>query len=258
MKVVILAGGLGSRLSEETADRPKPMVEIAGRPVLWHIMKGYAGHGFTDFVLCLGYKGEIIKEYFHNYNIYRNDFTVRLGPERNTTFHGDDSIDDWSVTLADTGRTALKGARIKRIEKYVDEDVFMLTYGDGVANINIPELLAFHKKHNRLATVTGVRPPSRFGELAIREDGSALFREKPQASAGLINGGFFVLNREIFDHLVDDDGCDFENGPLEKLAEQSQLMVYEHSGDWSCMDTIRDVRYLNELYNKGQAFWKTW
>jgi glucose-1-phosphate cytidylyltransferase len=256
MKVVILCGGLGTRIKEETEYRPKPMVEIGGKPILWHIMKIYAHYGFKDFVLCLGYKGEMIKNYFCNYEILNNDFTVELGNHNHIEIYNNHKERGWRVTLADTGETALKGSRIKKIEKYIDNDLFMLTYGDGVANINIQELLSFHKSHGRIGTVTGVRPPSRFGEMAIKGNRVISFIEKPQVSKGLINGGFFVLNRKIFNYLSEDDNCDFEMGPLEQLANNGELMEYEHKGEWACMDTYRDMEYLNKLWQTGKAFWK--
>lgn len=237
MKVVIFCGGQGTRLREETEFRPKPMVMIGHKPVLWHIMKTYAHYGFKEFVLCLGYKGEMIKQYFND----------NAGEE------------NWSVTLADTGERAEKGARLKRIQKYIDGDTFMVTYGDGVADINIKELLAFHQTHGKIATVTGVRPRSAFGEIRFTKDGTVTqFIEKPQFSTETISGGFFVLNRKIFDCLSDEETCDFERGPIEKLVADGQLMVYIHNGGWACMDTYRDMLYLNELWDKGQAFWKVW
>jgi len=257
-KVVILCGGLGTRLKEETEYKPKPMVEIGNRPILWHVMKIYAHYGFKDFVLCLGYKGELIKEYFFNYDILNNDFTIKLGQEKKITMHNSLEESDWNVTLADTGNSTLKGARLKKIEKYIPDDVFMVTYGDGVGNINIKKLLDFHKQHGKIATVTGVRPPSLFGELVVEDNRALIFAEKPQASAGLINGGFFVLNRKIFDYLTDDDSCDFEKGPLEKIAADGELMVYSHDGSWVCMDTYRDVVYLNKEWVSGKASWKVW
>jgi len=257
-KVAILCGGLGTRLKEETEVRPKPMVKIGDKPILWHIMKIYAHYGFKDFILCLGYKGELIKEYFLNYDVLSNDFTIKLGQEKEITIHSTSDISDWSVTLADTGDNALKGARLKRIEKYIPDDVFMVTYGDGVGNIDIKKLLDFHNQHGKIATVTGVRPPSLFGELVVKDNRAMLFSEKPQTSAGLISGGFFVFNRKLFDYLTDDDNCDFEKGPLEKIAAEGELMVYIHDGLWACMDTYRDLEYLNRLWQNNQAFWKVW
>ncbi len=258
MKVVILCGGTGTRLKEETESKPKPMVEIGGKPMLWHIMKTYSNYGFKDFVLCLGFKGEKIKEYFYNYGVLKNDFTIELGDHNKIEIHRNHGEGDWKVTLADTGEANLKGSRIKQIEKYIDGDTFMLTYGDGVANVNIKELLEFHKKHGKIGTVTGVRPPSRFGEMVISGDKVVSFTEKPQLSEGLINGGFFVFNRKIFDYLSLEKNCDFEMGPLEKLAKEGQLMVHVHRGQWGCMDTYRDMVFLNTLWNNKKAFWKTW
>lgn len=257
-KVVILCGGKGSRLGMESELQPKPMVRIGDRPVLWHIMKTYAHYGFTDFVLCLGYRGELIKEYFYNYDILNSDFTIKVGQEKTVTTHKTSEISGWSITLADTGYNALKGARLKRIEKYIPDNVFMVTYGDGLGNINIKELLDFHNQHGKMATVTGVRPPSLFGELQVKDNQALLFSEKPQASAGLISGGFFVFNRKLFDYLTDDDSCDFEKGPLEEIAYNGELMVYVHGGEWACMDTYRDVEYLNRLWQNNKAFWKVW
>ncbi len=258
MKVVILCGGLGARLREETEFRPKPMVKIGTKPVLWHIMKIYAYYGFKDFVLCLGYKGEVIKEYFYNYEIYNEDFSVRLGEQKKIELHSSNNKLDWRVSLVDTGEQALKGARIKRVEHLIDGDEFLLTYGDGVANIDIARLLDFHRKHGKIATVTGVRPPSLFGELQVRGEKVELFAEKPQTSTGLISGGFFVFSRRLFSYLTNDDACDLERGPLERLAHEGQLMVYDHRGDWACVDTYRDLQHLNHLWNANQAFWKVW
>ena len=258
IKVIILCGGIGTRLREETEYKPKPMIEIGGRPILWHIMKIYSAHAFQDFILCLGYKGETIKSYFYNYEMLSNDFTVELGNYKHIEIHSNQKEKGWRITLADTGETALKGSRIKKIEKYVNGDLFMLTYGDGAADINLHELLSFHKNHGRIGTVTGVRPPSRFGEMIVRDNKVVSFTEKPQVSAGLINGGFFVFNRKIFDYLSEDDDCDFERGPLEQLAKDGELMVYEHKGDWACMDTFRDMQFLNKLWQEGKAFWKIW
>ncbi len=258
MKVVILCGGLGTRLREETEFRPKPMVKIGTKPVLWHIMKIYAHYGFKDFVLCLGYRGEVIKEYFYNYEIHNEDFSVRLGEQKKIELHSSNNKLDWRVSLVDTGEQALKGARIKRVEHLIDGDEFLLTYGDGVANIDIARLLDFHRKHGKIATVTGVRPPSLFGELQVRGEKVELFAEKPQTSTGLISGGFFVFSRRLFSYLTNDDACDLERGPLERLAHEGQLMVYDHRGDWACVDTYRDLQHLNHLWNANQAFWKVW
>jgi glucose-1-phosphate cytidylyltransferase len=258
MKVVILCGGLGTRLREETEYRPKPMVNIGNKPILWHIMKLYSYYGYNDFILCLGYKGNIIKEYFYNYEILNSDFTLELGRRNSFEIHDSHSEAGWKITLADTGERALKGARLKKIEKYIDSDNFMVTYGDGVANININDLVKFHKKHNKMATLTGVMPPSRFGTLSLNNNMIEKFMEKPQTVGEYVNGGFFVLNREIFEYLKTDDSCDFEIGVLDKLAEKRELMIYRHSKEWMCMDTLRDVEYLNNLWSSNRAFWKIW
>lgn len=258
MKVVILCGGLGTRLREETEYRPKPMVNIGDKPILWHIMKLYSYYGFNDFILCLGYKGNVIKEYFYNYEILNNDYTIELGGQNNIEIHKSHSEAGWKVTLANTGEKTLKGGRLKKIEKYIDSDIFMVTYGDGLANIDINDLVNFHKNHGKMATLTGVMPPSRFGTLLSNENVVEKFTEKPQTSGQYINGGFFVLNRNIFDHLTPDDSCDFEIGVLDKLAEKGELMMYKHSNDWMCMDTIRDTEYLNNLWSSNKAFWKIW
>ena len=258
MKVVILCGGLGTRLREETEFRPKPMVGIGDKPILWHIMKNYAHYGFKDFILCLGYKGEIIKEYFYNYEILSNDFTVELGNKKRIEMHSNNAEKDWRITLADTGDKALKGARLKRVQKYINDDQFMLTYGDGIANVDIIKLLEFHRNHGKLATVTGINPASRFGELKINGNHVESFSEKPKNGDGLINGGFFVFNRGIFDYLSENENCDLETGPVEKIAAEDQLMVYKHKGFWACMDTIRDTEYLNKLWEEGRVAWKVW
>lgn len=257
-KVVILCGGRGSRLNEETDVTPKPLVEVGGRPILWHIMKIYSAYGFNEFVLCLGYKGACIKEYFYNYHALMNDFTIHLGGQEKISYHNRSEECDWKVTLVDTGFSALKGARIKKIEPFIDSDYFLLTYGDGVADIDINSLLRFHRKHGKICTLTGVRPPSRFGDLVCEKGVVKSFTEKAQASGGLINGGFFVCNRKIFDYLSLDDSCDLEKGALEDLAKRRQLMVYQHKGNWECMDTIREKEHLNELWNTGNAFWRIW
>jgi len=257
MKVVLLCGGLGMRLREETEFRPKPMIEVGGRPILWHIMKTFAHHGLNDFVLCLGYRADVVKRYFLEYETMRNDFTVELGNPASLTFHGGHHERGWRVTLADTGATANTGARIKRIERYIDSDPFLLTYGDGVADIDLPALLKFHRSHGKIATVTGVRPPARFGELITLDGSVREFREKPQASQGLISGGFFVLSRAAFRYLEDDDACVLEREPLERMAKDAELMVYEHPGFWQCLDTPRDLQHLQDLWREG-APWKIW
>ena len=258
MKAVILCGGMGTRLKEETEYKPKPMVEIGDKPILWHIMKIYSHYGIKDFVLSLGYKGEMIKEYFYHYKILNNDFTIELGNEKNIKIHSNNAEKDWRITLADTGDKALKGARLKRVQQYVDDDTFMLTYGDGVADVDINALLAFHNKHGKLATVTGINPASHFGELKIKGDQVESFSEKPRDGDGLVNGGFFVFNRAVFDYISEDDSCDLEIGPLEEIARQGELMVYKHRGFWACMDTLRDMDYLNRLWSEGRPEWKVW
>ena len=258
MRVVILAGGLGTRLREETEFRPKPMVEIGGRPILWHIMKLFAYYGYRDFVICLGYKGDAIKEYFLDYEAMNNDFTIRLGSPNKIEFHSNHAEDGWMVTLADTGENTMTGARIKRIEKYVGAERFMATYGDGVADIDINKLVEFHDAHGRIASLTSVRPQSRFGELIINDGRVAEFSEKPQSSVGHINGGFFVFEPAIFDYLRDSDDCVLEQEPMHNLCADKQLMAYKHEGFWQCMDTIRDHNLLQEMWQKNAASWKVW
>jgi glucose-1-phosphate cytidylyltransferase len=253
MKTVILCGGLGTRLSEETHLRPKPMVEIGGRPILWHVMKIYEQHGFSDFILALGYKGEFIKDYFMQYHARMSDFTVHL--KTGDIDFTNPTAEDWKVSLVNTGANTLTGGRLLRLKSQLaDSGTFMLTYGDGVSNVNIKELLAFHKSHGKLATVTSVRPPARFGGMLI-DDGRVLdFKEKPQSGEGWINGGFFIFEPGIFNYLEDDTTI-LEQRPLEKLANDGQLMAYEHSGYWQCMDTVRDRDALQDLWTKGCAPW---
>ena len=258
MKVVILCGGMGTRLREETEYKPKPMVEVGEKPILWHIMKIYAHSGIKDFVLSLGYKGEMINEYFYNYDILSNDFTIELGKKKNIEIHSNHAEKDWRITLADTGDKTLKGARLKRVQKYINDKQFMMTYGDGIANVDIKNLLEFHRHHGKLATVTGINPASRFGELKIEGNQVKSFSEKPKNGGGLINGGFFVFNRDVFNYVSADEDCDLEIGPLENIAADGQLMVYKHTGFWACMDTIRDMEYLNKLWRKDKADWKVW
>jgi glucose-1-phosphate cytidylyltransferase len=255
---MILCGGMGTRLREETEVRPKPMVEIGGRPILWHIMKSYAAHGFTDFIICLGYKGERIKEYFLNYEAMNNDFTVELGRRDSITFHAGHLEHGWRVTLVDTGYTTMTGARIKRASRYLTGDRFMLTYGDGVSNVDLRRLLAFHQQQGTLATVTGVRPASRFGELLLTGDRVRQFSEKPQTHEGVVNGGYFVFERGALDYLSEEPSCVLEREALERLASECQLSVYLHDGFWECMDTYRDLQQLNRLWDSGEAPWKQW
>jgi len=257
MKILILAGGYGSRLGNITENIPKPMVTIGNKPILWHIMKTYSHYGFNQFIILLGYQGEKIKEYFFNYQMLNNDFTVDLA-NNNLSYHSRNNLEKWQVTLADTGLDTLKGGRIKRVEPYLDDEVNMLTYGDGVADIDIQALLTFHRSHGKMLTLTGVRPPSRFGELLVQGQQVLSFEEKPQVSAGMINGGFMVFNKELLNHLTPDKNCDFEFGVLETLARKGQVMVYSHHGFWECVDTERDLNHLNKLWNTNQAAWKVW
>ena len=255
MKVVILAGGLGTRLSEETVIKPKPMVEIGGQPILWHILKSYAAHGFKEFVIALGYKGEMIKDYFVNYHNRSHDLTVRLASGQ-VSIHAADS-DDWIVHLLDTGQQTQTGGRIKRVAEFIGREPFMLTYGDGVSDVDLGALLDFHRQQGRLATVTAVRPTARFGNLALQGALVDHFEEKPQIGEGWINGGFFVLEPEVLDTIVD-DSIVWEREPLESLAAIGQLNAYRHEGFWQCMDTLRDVRMLEDLWSAGHAPWRQW
>ena len=257
MKVVLLCGGLGTRLREETEYRPKPLVDVGGHPILWHIMKLYAHHGFRDFVLCLGYRGSMIKEYFLNYEAMNNDFTVCLGRLNQIAYHGAHLEQNFHVTLADTGPDTMTGGRVKRIQQYVDGDTFMVSYGDGVSNVDIDALARFHRSHGKLATITTVRPTSRFGILNADDDGAvSSFVEKPQLD-GWASSGFFVFDRRIFDYL-DGDACILEHEPLERLTQEGQLMAYRHDGFFFAMDTYREYKYLNELWASGQAPWMVW
>lgn len=258
MKVVILCGGLGTRIREETEYKPKPLVKIGTKPIIWHIMKIYSHYGYNDFVLCLGYKGELLKEYFYKYEVLNNDFTITLGNSHNIQIHNTHTEAGWKITLVDTGLETLKGARLKRVENFIDSDIFMVTYGDGVSDININKLVDFHKKHGKTATITGVHPPARFGELMTDSQTVKTFSEKPQTTYGYINGGFFVFKREILNYLEDRDDYDLEYGVLEDLANKGELMMYEHSGFWHCMDNLRDMDLLNKLWNSGNAPWKIW
>ena len=258
MQVVILCGGFGTRLREETEFKPKPMVKIGDRPILWHIMKHYAHHGITEFVLVLGYKGEVIKEYFYNYEILNSDVTLELGRRESFEIHSQHDETGWRITLADTGHGTLKGGRLKRIEKYITGETFMMTYGDGLSDLDLSALLRWHESHGRLATVTGVSPISRFGELKLAGDRVASFSEKPEQTSEYINAGFFVFDRGVFDYLTPDEDCDFEFGAMEQIARAGELMIYRHDGFWACMDNQRDVDYLNEIWNRGEAPWKVY
>ena len=256
--VIILCGGKGTRLGEETIDKPKPMVEIGGKPILWHIMKHYSHYGYHRFILALGYKGEYIKNYFYNYRILSSDFTLKMHPRKDPVIHGVSDESHWEITFVDTGFNTLKGARIKRLQSYISSENFHLTYGDGVCAIDIKKLEDFHLKHGGVGTVTGVHPPSRFGEMVIKEDAVVHFEEKPQLTSGVINGGFFIFNKEILNYLYPGEDCDFEFGPLQKLAAEGRLNVYRYGGFWQCMDTRRDKDYLNKLWDSGSPPWKVW
>ncbi|MGH9395760.1 MAG: glucose-1-phosphate cytidylyltransferase [Terriglobia bacterium] len=256
-QVVILCGGMGTRLREETEFRPKPLVEVGGKPILWHIMKIYAHFGFDNFVLCLGYKGHMIKEYFLNYRYMHSDFTLRLNSPESPLVHTDNQQERWTITFVDTGADAMTGARVKRVEQYITADNFMLTYGDGVADINISQLLEFHLKQGKIGTVAGVLPASRYGELSLSGDLVAEFNEKPAEDERFVSGGFFVFQRRMLEYLTPDDGCILEKEPLEKLAREGQLIGYLHRSFWHSMDTYRDFTQMNELWKKG-APWRIW
>lgn len=257
MKVVILCGGFGTRIRDVADNIPKPMIPIGRYPILWHIMKYYASYGHKEFVLCLGYKGQIIKDFFLNYEAHTKDFTIVLGRGGDLRFHTDHDESDWKVTLVDTGLDSMTGARVRKIKNYIrDDEQFMLTYGDGVGDINIERLLAFHEAHGKILTVTGVRPPGRFGELNADANGLVSeFNEKPQATAGRISGGFFVCRREIFSYLDERDDLVFEVEPMNRLVADRQLSLYEHDGFWQPMDTSREYQLLNAIYAKGSAPW---
>ncbi len=256
MKAVILAGGLGTRISEETSSRPKPMIEVGGKPILWHIMKTYSHHGINDFVVCCGYKGYVIKEYFANYFLHMSDVTFDMS--RNTMEVHQQSAEPWKVTLVDTGDNTMTGGRLKRVAHYVkDEELFCLTYGDGVSNVNITELIAFHKAQNVKATLTATIPPGRFGALDLSGSKVNSFMEKPKGDGALINGGFFVLSPQVLDYITGDQTI-WEREPLERLAQEGNLVAFEHTGFWQPMDTLRDKTQLEELWQSGRAPWKTW
>ncbi|AIB35568.1 MULTISPECIES: glucose-1-phosphate cytidylyltransferase [Pseudomonas] len=256
MKAVILAGGLGTRLSEETSVRPKPMVEIGGKPILWHILKMYSAHGINDFIICCGYKGYVIKEYFANYFLHMSDVTFNM--RDNTMKVHDQRAEDWNITLVDTGDESMTGGRLRRVADYVkDEEAFCFTYGDGVSDLDISATLAFHKAHGKAATLTATFPPGRFGALDIQKGQVLNFKEKPKGDGALINGGFFVLSPTVLQYL-EDDSTTWEQEPLMKLAAEGQLMAYEHPGFWQPMDTLRDKHYLEDLWQSGKAPWKSW
>ncbi|MFJ2985514.1 MULTISPECIES: glucose-1-phosphate cytidylyltransferase [unclassified Pseudomonas] len=256
MKAVILAGGLGTRLSEETGTRPKPMVEIGGKPILWHIMKMYSAHGINDFIICCGYKGYMIKEYFANYFLHTSDVTFNM--RDNSMKVHDKRAEDWNVTLVDTGETSMTGGRLRRVADYVrDEEAFCFTYGDGVGDMDIGATIAFHKRHGKAATLTATFPPGRFGALDISEGKVLNFKEKPKGDGAMINGGFFVLSPQVLEHLTDDSTV-WEQEPLMGLAEAGQLMAFEHAGFWQPMDTLHDKNLLEKLWQNGTAPWKSW
>ena len=257
MKVLILAGGMGTRLSEETNLIPKPMVEIDGKPILWHIMKIYSSHGYNDFIILLGYKGYVIKEYFANYFLHKSDVTFNM-KENKMTIH-EEHCEPWNVTLIDTGLHTMTGGRVKRAQKYVGDEPFMLTYGDGVSDIDIGKLIEFHKAHGKAATMTSVQPEGRFGALVFNEDGEVTsFSEKPKGDGSWINAGFFVCEPKVFDYITGGDQTIFERAPLENLAKDGQLYTYHHNGFWKCMDTLRDKQQLQAMCDEGNAPWISW
>ena len=257
MKVLILAGGMGTRLAEETNIIPKPMVEIGGHPILWHIMKIYSQYGYNDFIILLGYKGYIIKEYFANYFLHRSDVTFDL--EKNQMTIHEQHCEPWKVTLIDTGLNTMTGGRVLRAKKYVGNEPFMLTYGDGVSDINIKKLVEYHKTHGKIATMTSVQPEGRFGALVSKPDGEITsFMEKPAGDGAWINAGFFVLEPEVFDYIKEGDATIFERAPLEQLAKDGELYTYKHTSFWKCMDTLRDNQQLQEMWDEGNSPWKGW
>jgi glucose-1-phosphate cytidylyltransferase len=258
--VIILCGGLGTRLRQETESRPKPMVEIGTRPILWHIMKTYSFHGFRHFILCLGYKGNMIREYFLNYHAYNSDFTTRLGQPDDIVFHDGFDEREWRVTLAETGLHTMTGGRVGRVAQYVESDVFCLTYGDGVGDIDLTAAMEFHRSHDKMVTMTGVHPPGRFGELEVNGDEQVTdFNEKPQTTAGFINGGYMILDRAFLDQYVTtDEDLVLEQEPLRGVADDGQLMMYAHDGYWQPMDTYREYKLLNGLWSRDEAPWKVW
>jgi glucose-1-phosphate cytidylyltransferase len=255
MKAIILAGGLGTRISEETSVRPKPMVEIGGKPVLWHIMKNYSTHGINDFVICCGYKGYVIKEYFANYFLHMSNITFDM--QNNKMEVHQQSAEPWRVTLVDTGEDTMTGGRIKRVADYVGKEDFCCTYGDGISDVNITALIEFHKQHGKLATLTATQPPGRFGALELSGNDILKFQEKPQGDGSWINGGFFVLSPKVHDYIKDDQTI-WEREPMNRLAQERQISAYFHSGFWQPMDTLRDKNHLEELWASGKAPWKTW
>ena len=257
MKVVLLAGGLGTRLSEETVIKPKPMVEIGGMPILWHIMKIYSAFGFNDFIICLGYKGYLVKEYFANYFLHKSDVTIDLA-DNSIKVH-DSHAEPWKITLVDTGKDTMTGGRIKRVQPYLNNEAFMLTYGDGVGNIDINELLKFHRNHGKYCTVTSVQPSGRFGALNILDDNSVhSFMEKPKGDGIWVNGGYFICEPNIFEFINDGDKTIWEQQPMEQIANKGQMSAYKHTGFWRPMDTLKDKNDLNDMWEKNDAPWKIW
>jgi glucose-1-phosphate cytidylyltransferase len=257
MKVVILCGGLGTRLREETEFRPKPMVPIGGRPILWHIMKYYAHFGHKEFILCLGFKGEMIKDYFRQYNWNTSDITLTLGRNPKIEYHSSHEEEDWTVTLLDTGKDSHTGGRLQRAMSFIEEDTFLMTYGDGLTNSDINASIEFHKEHRAIGTVTAVRPAGRFGELGLDGETITAFAEKPDKEGGFVSGGYFIFNKAIVEYLGSDD-CVLERKPLEMLSQQGQLKAWRHDGFWQCMDTFREQELLNTLWASGEAPWKVW
>ncbi|MCD4731756.1 MAG: glucose-1-phosphate cytidylyltransferase [Bacteroidales bacterium] len=255
MKVIIFAGGWGSRLGQLTDFVPKPMIKIGNKPILWHIMKIYSSFGFNEFIIALGVKGEVIKEYFYKYEAMNSDFTINL-KDKSIKYLNNHDETNWKVTLVDTGLNTLKGGRIKRLEHLLNSDTNMLTYGDGLAEIDIKKLHEFHMSHGKIVTLTGVHPPARFGELIVQDDKVNIFSEKSQTSTGMINGGFMVFNKELLNYLNAEEDCDFEKGALEELAMKGEVMVYKDVNNWECMDHERDVVHLNKLWDENKAFWK--
>ena len=257
MKVVILAGGKGTRIAEETEVLPKPMIEIGGKPIIWHIMKSYAQYGFNDFIICLGVKGYIIKEYFYHYFMHMSDVTIDLSNNK-TTVHSTSS-ESWKITLVDTGLETMTGSRLRRVKKYIGDETFMLTYGDGLSDINMKELLAFHRKHKKKATLSAIQNAGRFGVVNIASSGQvSSFLEKPKGESAWINGGFFILEPTVFDLIGNDDTVVWENEPLEELSKQGELCAYRHEGFWACMDTLRDKTSLEAIWQSGKVPWKVW
>jgi glucose-1-phosphate cytidylyltransferase len=259
MKVIIFCGGKGTRLREETEFKPKPMVTIGSMPIIWHIMQIYSHYGHNQFILCLGYKGSVIKKWFRDYLWQTSDVSFSLRSPEKATFHSNNALPDWHVILAETGENNMTGSRLKQVEHYIGSDEqFMITYGDGIGNVNINELIQFHNSKKRILTLTGVHPPGRFGEILVHDGHVSTFHEKPQTSSGLVNGGFFVANRALFDYLTDDPGLVFENDPLSTLSACSNLACYEHDGFWQPMDTYQEYIFLNNLWNSGSPPWKVW